>query len=124
MRTGCGEFLVRPVDEGIGATGVRELDAFAQQLPRFLAAVAAAESSAKVHKCSCMLEPCRRRGEHFDSLSQQPLSGRAALYQAERAQRDPDRTGRAPPARELELRGCELAGFVLAVEPAQAERRL
>ena len=65
-----------------------------------------------------MLEPCLRARQYLDGLPQPLLAASAALDEAERAQRDADRTLGTPAARQIEFFTGELSGFVLASELA------
>ena len=98
-----------------------KVDSFAKQLPRLLAAVASTQGSAKIDQHSRVLQPRRGGREEVSCFAEQQLAVVAALHQAERTQRDPNRSSCTPPARELELSARELASFALAVESVQAK---
>ena len=90
------ELRVREFDQRRRAAAMRELDPFAQQLPRLAAVVCPAQRRAQVDQRAGMLEPRRRVGEYFDRLSKQRLRRLAFFDETERTQRDADRPRRAP----------------------------
>ena len=75
---------------------MRLVNAFAEQLTGFAAAVAAPQRSAEVDQCAGMLESCRGVGQGVYGVAEQLLTCRAALDQPKRAERHPDGAGRAP----------------------------
>ena len=118
MRAGRREFVVASCDQRGRAALMRELDSLAQKLPRFTAAVAATQSGAEIDERTRVLEPRWRARQHLDGLPQPLFSASAALDEAERAQRDADRTLGAPAPREIEFFARELPRLVLASELA------
>ena len=66
-----------------------------------------------------MIEPRLRRREHVDRVAQVPLAARTALDQPEPPQRNPDRPGRAPATRELQLLGRQIMRLLVTTEGVQ-----
>ena len=124
VRAGCSELIIGPLDQRGGTATMGVLDTFAQHLARLAAAVVAAQRRPQVDERARVLEPCRRVREHRYRLPQQPQPRLATLDEPKRAQRDSDRPGRAPRARELELLHGQRARLVHPVEAVSHECRL